>query len=139
MASMGRPKTLHVTNFYHATSGGISAFYRALFQHANECGREIRLVAPDTQNSCERVGTYGMIYRVRSPRSPMGDKRYRLILPIGACLREVRRILTIEQPDILEVSDKFTLPYISGMLRKHLLRGIRRPCQSRQLRLCRST
>jgi alpha-1,6-mannosyltransferase len=129
MALMSRPKTLHLTNFYHAASGGISAFYRALFQHANECGREIRLVVPGEQSGCEQAGACGRIYRVRAPRAPLSDRRYRLILPIGACLREVKKILAAEQADILEVSDKYTLPYISGMLRKNLLRGVKRPTE----------
>jgi glycosyltransferase involved in cell wall biosynthesis len=42
---------------------------------------------------------------------------------------EVTCELLIEQPDILEVSDKYTLPYISGLLRKHVLCGIRRPTE----------
>jgi len=129
MALMRRPKTLHLTNFYHATSGGISAFYRALLQHANGCGRDMRLVVPGAQSGCEQVGAYGRIYQVRAPRSLFGDRRYRLILPIGASLGEVKRILSAEQPDILEVSDKYTLPYVSGMLRKHFLHGIRRPTE----------
>jgi len=126
---MAYPKTLHLTNFYHAASGGIGAFYRALFHHANECGREIRLVVPAEQSGCEQVGACGKIYHVRAPRSPIGDRRYRLILPTGACLREVKRILRSEQPEILEVSDKYTLPLLSGMMRKHLLRGIGRPTE----------
>src|SRR6516225_12466628 len=60
---------------------------------------------------------------------PLSDRRYRLILPVGACLRDVKRILIAEQPDILEVSDKYTLPFISGMLRKNLLPGIKRPTE----------
>ncbi len=126
---MRTPKTLHMTNFYHAASGGISAFYRALLEHANGCGREMRLVVPGTQNGYERTGAYGRIYQVKAPRSPFGDRRYRLILPIGPCLREVERILRAEQPEILEVSDKYTLLYVSGMLRKNMLRGIRRPTE----------
>jgi alpha-1,6-mannosyltransferase len=134
MALMGYPKTVHLTNYYHASSGGISAFYRALFEHANRCGREMRLVAPGDQSGCEQVGSCGRLYRVKAPHSPLGDRRYRLILPIGACLREVARILRLEQPDLIEVSDKYTLPYISGMLRKHLmrkylLRGVGRPTE----------
>jgi glycosyltransferase involved in cell wall biosynthesis len=129
IAVMSYPKTVHLTNFYHAASGGISAFYRALFQHANECGREIRLIVPGEQSGCEKVGNCGKIFRVRAPHSPFGDRRYRLVLPIGECRREVARILRLEQPDILEVSDKYTLPYISGILRKHLLRGIKRPTE----------
>jgi hypothetical protein len=78
MSSMGCPKTLHLTNFYHTASGGIGAFYRALFQYANEYGREIRLVAPGAQNDCERIGEHSMIYYVKAPRSPISDRRYLL-------------------------------------------------------------
>ena len=53
---MSYPKPLHLTNFYHAASGGVSAFYRALFQHANGCGREIRLVVPGEQSGSEQAG-----------------------------------------------------------------------------------
>jgi hypothetical protein len=127
--SMRYPKTPHLTNFYHEASGGISAFYRALFQHANECGREIRLVVPGEQNGCEQIGACGRIYRVGAPRAPLADRRYRLILPIGACLRAVKKILMAEQADILEVSDKYTLPHISGMLRKNLVHGVKRPTE----------
>ncbi len=126
---MQPPKTVHLTNYYHAASGGISAFYRALLQFANRHGREMRLVVSGEQNGCETVGCFGRVYQVKAPRSPLGDRRYRIILPIGACLGEVRRILQNEQPDILEVSDKYTLPYISGMLRKRWLRGIERPTE----------
>ena len=129
MAVMSYPKTLHLTNFYHAASGGVSAFYRALFQHANECGREIRLVVPGEQSGSEQAGPCGRIYYIKAPHAPVSDRRYRLILPVGACLRDVKRILSAEQPDILEVSDKYTLPFISGMLRKNLLRGIKRPTE----------
>jgi alpha-1,6-mannosyltransferase len=129
MVSMSLPKTVHLTNFYHASSGGISAFYRALLQHANRCGREMRLVAPGEQNGFEAFGTYGGIYQVKAPHSFLGDRRYRLILPVGPCVREVKRILMAERPDILEVSDKYTLPYVSGMLRKHVLRGVGRPTE----------
>jgi len=51
------------------------------------------------------------------------------MLPVGEALRELKRILQSEQPDILEVSDKYTLPYVSGMLRKHFLRGVHRPTE----------
>jgi hypothetical protein len=70
---MRYPKTLHLTNFYHEASGGISAFYRALFQHANECGREIRLVVPGEQNGCEQIGACGRNLSGRgAARSPGG-------------------------------------------------------------------
>jgi hypothetical protein len=70
MAVMSYPKMQHLTNFYHAASGGVSEFYRALFQHANECGREIRLVVPREQGGPEqRRGPCGRIYCIMAPRA----------------------------------------------------------------------
>jgi glycosyltransferase involved in cell wall biosynthesis len=89
----------------------------------------MRLVVPGTESGCEPVGAHGRIYQIKAPHPPVGDRRYRIILPIGRCLREVHRILETEQPEILEVSDKYTLPYISGMLRKRLLNGVTRPTE----------
>jgi alpha-1,6-mannosyltransferase len=51
------------------------------------------------------------------------------MLPLGRCATEIARILRCEQPDILEVSDKYSLPYISGMIRKRMLAGINRPTE----------
>jgi len=72
------PKSLRLTNFYHPRSEGISAFYGALLDYANGCGREMRLVVPGEQNGCETVGARGKVYMVQSPRSPWIDERYRL-------------------------------------------------------------
>lgn len=126
---MNPPKSLHLTNFYHAHSGGISAFYRALLDCANRTGRHMRLVVPGEQDGCESVGAYGKLYMVQSPRSPWIDERYRLLLPLGRPGREIARILREEQPDILEVADKYSLPYISGMIRKRMIRGVNRPTE----------
>jgi alpha-1,6-mannosyltransferase len=123
------PKTLHLTNAYHPTSGGISAFYRALMRHANEHGREMRLVVPGEDSGSELVGERARIYYVKARPSPWIDPRYRVMLPLGRTGREIRRILRAEQPDILEIADKYTLPYVSGMLRKGLVRGVRRPTE----------
>ncbi len=124
-----KPKTVHLTNFFHASSGGISAFYRALFRHANERGREMRLVAPGEQNGVQSEGDFGRIYLVKAPRSPWIDPRYRLLMPLGRGGREIQRILAEERPRILEVSDKYSLPYISGLIRKGLMRGAPRPTE----------
>jgi glycosyltransferase involved in cell wall biosynthesis len=124
-----QPKTLHLTNYYHRKSGGISAFYNALLRYANEHGRRMCLLVPGEQNGSEPIGSYARIYTVKAPRSPWFDRRYRLILPIGSSVRETIRILRTEQPDIIDVSDKYTLPYISGLLRKGWISGIRRPTE----------
>jgi hypothetical protein len=52
-------KTLHMTNCYHASSGGIRTFYRAMLDSANLHRREIRLVVPGAEDSIEEVGEFG--------------------------------------------------------------------------------
>jgi alpha-1,6-mannosyltransferase len=113
-------KTLHLTNFYHPTSGGIRTFYQALLKAANEHRRLVRLVVPGPENSVEEVGEFGRIYHVAAPRSPVIDSRYRVMLPHTYAWpheSELRRILAVERPDLVEVCDKFMLCYLPGVLR----------------------
>jgi len=117
-------KTLHLTNAWHATSGGISTFYRALLAAANEEGHLIRLVVPAESDRVERAGACGLIYFVRARKAPFNSS-YRIMLP-GAFLGPngpVRRILDEERPDLVEVCDKYTLPYLGGLLRERWLLG----------------
>jgi alpha-1,6-mannosyltransferase len=122
-------KTLHLTNAFHPASGGIRTFYLAMLAAANAERRYMRLVVPSDVSSVEEEGEYGRIYHVRAPRSPWVDKRYRLILPQMFLSRrgEVRRILAEEQPDLIEVCDKYSLCYAAGALRRGWLDGVRRP------------
>jgi len=114
-------KTLHLTNAYHETSGGIRTFYHSLLEQGNRLGRETVLVVPGATSGVEAVGQ-GRIYTVQAPHAPAFDRRYRLLLPhrylpfIGA---EVVTILEREQPDLVEICDKYALPYLAAMLRKH--------------------
>jgi alpha-1,6-mannosyltransferase len=125
--SVNRVKTLHITNAYHATSGGVSTFYRALLQYANSHARHMRLVVPGEESRIEAVGDYGRIYHVRAQPSPVGDARYRLMWPLARSGREIREILRAELPDLVETSDKYTLPPLSGLLRRSWISGVRRP------------
>ena len=122
-------KTLHLTNAFHPASGGIRTFYRAMLTAANAERRYMRLVVPAETSSVEEVGDYGRIYHVRAPRSPWVDTRYRLILPqtFLSPRGEVRRILTEEQPDLVEVCDKYSLCYAAGALRRGWLNATHRP------------
>jgi alpha-1,6-mannosyltransferase len=122
-------KTLHLTNAFHPASGGIRTFYRAMLAAANAERRYMRLVVPAETSSVEEVGEYGRIYHVRAPRSPWVDTRYRLILPqmFLSPRGEVRRILADEQPDLVEVCDKYSLCYAAGALRRGWLNGAHRP------------
>ena len=122
--------TLHLTNAWHGASGGIRTFYTQLLQAGNEAGRQVVLVVPDERDDLEHVGPCGRIYRIKSPRAPAFDRRYRLILPsaytpiVGS---RIVRILRREQPALVEICDKYSLPYLAAMLRKRWHRGVRRP------------
>ena len=117
-------KTLHLTNAWHATSGGISTFYRALLAAANQEGHLIRLVVPAESDGVERVGTCGLIYLVKARQAPLNSS-YRILLPDAFLRRNgaIRRILGEERPDLVEVCDKYTLPYLAGLLRERWLLG----------------
>ena len=122
-------KTLHLTNAYHPTSGGIRTFYRALLARANAERRPMRLVVPGEADAVETVGEYGRIYFIAAPPAPLFDRRYRLLLPqsyLRASTR-LREILAAEQPDLVEICDKYSLPYLAALLRKGLAPGIKRP------------
>lgn len=119
-----------MTNAFHSTSGGVATSYRALFEHANAIGRPIRLVVPAERESVEEVGEFGRIYKVAAPKSPAFDRRYRTIIPVKFLFARsgpIWEILNAEQPDLLEVRDKFCLNWIGGIFRKEWQKGIKRP------------
>jgi glycosyltransferase involved in cell wall biosynthesis len=120
-------KTLHITNSYHAASGGIRTFYHALLEAANRHRRYVRLVVPGPETSVEEVGEFGRIYHVAAPHVPVIDSRYRWMLPhVYAWPYDspLRRILAAERPDLVEVCDKFWLLYLSGALRRQWIPGV---------------
>ena len=125
-----RPKTLHLTNAYHPSSGGVRAVYRTILNTANALGRPARLIVPGARSGVEEVGAFGRIYYVEAPRAFVVDRRYRLILPTRYLLpfvSGIRQILQHEQPDIVEVCDKLSLLYLAGLLRKGWIGGVGRP------------
>ncbi len=118
-------KTLHMTNAWHERSGGIATFYRALMRGANQRGQHIRLVVPGKQHQMEECGEFGRIYYVASPAAKF-NPAYRAIYPPqylwpGSPLQE---ILRKEKPDLVEVCDKYTLNYLSALLRLGLLESM---------------
>ncbi|HXG90350.1 MAG TPA: glycosyltransferase [Vicinamibacterales bacterium] len=123
-------RTLHLTNAYHPTSGGIRTFYRALLDGANARHREMRLVVPGPFDDREEVGDFGRIYYLKARSAPAFDRRYRVILP-SAYLANANgalvRILQDERPDLVEICDKYSLFYLAGMLRKEWLPRVPRP------------
>jgi alpha-1,6-mannosyltransferase len=120
-------KTLHITNHYHPNSGGIRIFYRALLEAADRHQREVRLVVPGAKNSVEKIGEYGRIYTIAAPKCPFFDPRYHLLLPHLYALpypSALRKILQQEQPDLVEVCDKFALSCVPSVLRRHWIKGV---------------
>lgn len=124
-------KSVHITNYYHKNSGGISTAYNKLLEAANRRKRYVRLIVPGEESSVEEVGEYGRIYYVRSGFSPVFDKRYRLMLPWKAYILNdspIKTILRDEKPEIIEIGEKYTLSLMAGLLRKHIMNvGSKRP------------
>ena len=119
-------KTLHITNYYHETSGGIRTLYQALLDAADRHRREVRLVVPGLEDSVEDAGAFGKIYTIKAPRSPWFDSRYRLLLPHLYALpyrSRLREILRQEQPDLVEVCDKYTLCFLPSVIRRGWIEG----------------
>ena len=120
-------KTLHITNHYHPRSGGIRIFYHALLEAADRHRREVCLVVPGTKDSMEKVGEFGRIYTIAAPPCPVFDSRYHLLLPHLYALpypSVLRRILQTEQPDLVEVCDKFALSCVPSVLRRRWIKGV---------------
>jgi alpha-1,6-mannosyltransferase len=118
-------KTLHLTNYWHGTSGGIARFYSALLDAANRHEQEMRLVVPSETTRVEEIGKFGKIYHVAAPHAPL-NSRYRVLYPTQF-LRAgspLHRILAQERPDLVEICDKYSLNYLGTVLRLRLLEGL---------------
>lgn len=123
-------KTLHLTNYYHPRSGGIRTLYHALLQAAERRRRPMRLVVPAQADRVESWGEFTRVYHVAAPRSPLVDSQYRLLLPHRFLLpfpTSIRRIIESEQPDVIEICDKYALTWLAGAVRKRWLPRVGRP------------
>ena len=122
-------KSVHITNYYHKNSGGISTAYDRLLEAANWHQRFVRLIVPGEDDAQEEVGEYGRIYYVKAKPAPVFDKRYRLLLPFHYLQggTPIRQILEAEMPDIIEIGEKYTLSLLAGVIRKGKLKSLNRP------------
>lgn len=123
-------KTLHITNSFHSSSGGVSTFYRAMIRAAERLKRPMRLVVPSDAAKVEEVGDYAKIHYIPAPRSPIFDPNYRLITPsayLPLFQGSLRQVLSKEQPDLVEVCDKYSVNWLAGLLRKTWISGLNRP------------
>lgn len=119
-------KTLHLTNAWHEASGGVGVFYRALLEASEREGHQMRLVVPGDHTSAEDCGRFGRIYRIEAPRAPL-NRDYRIIYPHRYLLpgTALQRILNKERPDLVEVSEKYTMLWFTGLLRTGRLPGVK--------------
>ncbi len=118
-------KTLHLTNAWHEASGGVGTFYRALIEAAEREGHFMRLVVPGDRTSIEDFGRFARIYRIEAPRAPFNED-YRIIYPHRYLLPHtaLQRILNDERPDLVEISEKYTMLWFASLLRTGRLPGV---------------
>lgn len=123
------PKSVHITNYYHKDSGGISTFYNKLLEAANRHHRYVRLIVPGENSTVEEVGDFGRIYYVKAFKSPVIDNRYRLLTPLNYLQTgtPIREILTAEKPDIIEIGEKYLLSLLAGVIRTGHFKEVGRP------------
>ncbi len=122
-------KSVHITNYYHKNSGGISTSFNNLMAAAERHKRYVRLIVPGETESIEEVNEYAKIYYVPAKHSPIIDKRYRVMMPwqymVGDSI--IRKILMAEQPDFVEITDKYTLSMFGAMIRLNKFSELGRP------------
>lgn len=122
-------KSVHITNYYHKSSGGISTSFNNLMAAAERHRRFVRLIVPGETETVEDVNEFAKIYYVPARQSPIFDKRYRVMMPWDYMPDDsiIRRILLAEMPDIIEVTDKYTLSMLGAMIRIGKFKQIGRP------------
>lgn len=82
--------------------------------------RFVRLIVPGESEGVEDVNEFARIYYIPANYSPIFDKRYRLIMP-WAYMQDssaIRRIILEEDPDFVEITDKYTLSMFGAMVRR---------------------
>jgi len=122
-------KSVHITNYYHKNSGGISTSYNALMAAAGRHKRYMRLIVPGETEEIEIVNDYAKIYYIPAKQSPVFDKRYRVIMPwqYMPSGTRIREILMEEMPDMVEITDKYTLSMFGAMVRRGKFKQLDRP------------
>lgn len=122
-------KSVHITNYYHRNSGGISTSYNNLLAAAGRHRRYMSLIVPGEIEEVEQVNDYAKIYYVPAKYSPLFDKRYRIMMPWQYMIKDsiIRKILLAEMPDMIEVTDKYTLSLLGVMIRTNNFKKLGRP------------
>lgn len=122
-------KSVHITNYYHKDSGGISTSYNNLLAAAERHRRDVRLIVPGETEAVEDVNEFARIYYVPARYSPVFDRRYRVMMPWQYLFKDtpIRKILLAEMPDMVEVTDKYTLSLLGPMIRRNNFKRLGRP------------
>ena len=122
-------KSVHLTNYYHKNSGGISTSFNNLLAAAGRRERHVRLIVPGETEAVEDVNPFAKIYYVPARYSPIFDKRYRIMMPWQYMVKDsiIRKILLDEMPDMIEVTDKYTLSLLGVMIRTSNFKKLGRP------------
>lgn len=122
-------KSVHITNYYHRNSGGISTSFNNLMSAAERLGRHVTVIVPGEERIDEQVNEFATLRWIPAKKSPIFDKRYRLIMPwqYMPSESEIREVLLEESPDMIEVTDKYTLSMIGPMIRIGKFKQIGRP------------
>jgi alpha-1,6-mannosyltransferase len=105
-------RIVQVANFYAPTSGGLRIVVEETGRGYTEAGHERILIVPGRAESVERTAA-GVRIVAPSLRLP-GLGNYRILIS----RRRVRRFLDEHRPDILEVSDKFCMPWLARWSRR---------------------
>jgi glycosyltransferase involved in cell wall biosynthesis len=127
--SESKIKSVHITNYYHKNSGGISTSYNNLMAAAERHRRYVRLIVPGEKEEVEDVNEFAKIYYVPAKQSPVFDKRYRVMMPWQYMQPDsiIRKILLSEMPDMVEITDKYTLSMFGAMVSKGSFKELGRP------------
>lgn len=122
-------KTVHITNYYHKNSGGISTAYNNLLAGAARHQRYVSLIVPGEKEDFELVNDFAKIYYVKAIKSPVFDRRYRVILPHQYLFHHtvVRNHLLGERADVIEICDKYSLTMLAAMIRTDYFAELGRP------------
>lgn len=105
-------RILHIANFYGDKSGGIRTTIHNLGNSYIQRGHEFTFVVPGSGFYCEETPTGRMIH-LPSIALPFSGG-YRIIRRN----KDVKNLITTLRPDVIEVSDRFTLSQIGPWARK---------------------
>ncbi len=89
----------------------------------------MRLIVPGEKQEVEEVNDYAKIYYIPARKSVVFDKRYRIIMPWDYMAEDspIRKILLDEMPDMIEITDKYTLSMFGAMVSRNKFSQLGRP------------